>query len=87
MIDSERETLVRLTRARIPGNPHTATVWRWALRGVRGVKLDTLVVGGVRFTSEEAIARFLAALNDQPKPPPPQHAAEDAGKRLAAMGA
>jgi len=51
------------------------------------VKLDTLVVGGVRFTSEEAIARFLAALNDQPKPPPPQHAAEDAGKRLAAMGA
>ena len=37
------------------------TVWRWATRGVRGVKLETMNIGARRFTSREAFERFVAA--------------------------
>lgn len=43
----------------IPGRPHAATVWRWYQHGVRGVKLETYLVGGKRFTSAGAIQRFI----------------------------
>lgn len=43
----------------IPGRPHAATIWRWHQRGVRGVKLETYVCGGKRFTTIEAIRRFI----------------------------
>jgi len=71
----------------MPGRPHTATKWRWALRGVKGVKLETVMIGAIRFTSEEAIARFLAKLNGEAQPPPPRRAAEEAGRELVAKGA
>jgi hypothetical protein len=45
----------------IPGSPHISTVWRWTRRGVRGVLLETFSVGGKRFTSVEAVRRFLVA--------------------------
>ena len=89
MIDVKRETTLRLTQVpdELSSRPHVATVWRWCLRGVRGVKLESLVVGGVRYTSHEAIERFLARLNGQPQPPPPERAAREAGERLARKGA
>ena len=34
-------------------------MWRWRLRGIRGVKLETIKIGGRRFTSAEALARFI----------------------------
>ncbi len=39
---------------------HVCTVWRWAQRGVRGVVLETFAIGGRRFTTAEAFARFVA---------------------------
>jgi hypothetical protein len=48
-------------RAGRPVNP--STLWRWALRGVRGVKLETAMVGGVRVTSEAALRRFFGTLS------------------------
>ena len=39
------------------------TVWRWMLTGHKGHKLDSLLAGGTRVTSKEAVARFLAAIN------------------------
>lgn len=38
-----------------------ATLWRWALHGVRGgkVRLATWLLGGGRFTSDEAVAAFM----------------------------
>ncbi len=39
-----------------------STLWRWHARGVRGVKLETVLVGGMRMTSEEALARFCEAV-------------------------
>jgi hypothetical protein len=67
MIDVGTETLIRFDEAQkaFPGKKRVslATLHRWRLRGVRGVTLETLVVGGARFTSVEAIARFVQAQN------------------------
>jgi len=43
--------------------PSYATFWRWWRRGVRGVKLETLLIGGKRYTTAEAMQRFVAALS------------------------
>jgi hypothetical protein len=87
MIDPTCENLVKLNHARIPGNPHTATRWRWALHGVKGIRLESIRCGAVRYTSAEAVARFLAALNAPGDVPEPRNAAaEAAGRRLAEMG-
>jgi hypothetical protein len=42
---------------------HVSTVWRWITRGLRGVKLETVKIGGTTCTSEEALRRFFAALS------------------------
>lgn len=68
MIDSRKEHLLTLSAAArdIPNRNsgrgvNVSTVWRWTLRGIRGVKLDTILVGGIRYTSHEAMQRFFAA--------------------------
>jgi len=43
----------------IPGRPHLSTVWRWISNGVGGVRLETVQIGGRRYTSIEAIERFI----------------------------
>jgi len=44
---------------------HSSTVVRWAMRGVGNpkVKLETYKVGGRRYTSQEAMDRFLKRLS------------------------
>lgn len=70
MIDYTTEEVVSLGTAahRLPrcrgGRPvNPSTLWRWATRGLRGVRLETIRVGGSTCTSTEAVKRFLAALN------------------------
>lgn len=60
MIDVENEKLLTFAQATkiLPGRPNITTVWRWRNRGCRGVKLETILSGGRRFTSVEAIRRF-----------------------------
>jgi hypothetical protein len=41
---------------------NVSTLWRWSTTGVRGVKLETVMAGGSRATSLEAIERFFEAL-------------------------
>lgn len=65
-IDVNAETLVQFTEAAkaFPGRkPCIQTLHRWRLRGVRGNKLDTCLIGGIRYTSREAIQRFIEAQN------------------------
>ena len=38
-----------------------STLHRWRLRGCRGIKLETLLIGGTRTTSAEALQRFFSA--------------------------
>ena len=40
---------------------HYSTVYRWATKGARGRILETVLSGGLRYTSVEAVGRFLAA--------------------------
>lgn len=60
MIDIQTETLVPINEipSHVPGRIHIATCWRWIQRGCRGVKLETLLIGGKRFSSLEALQRF-----------------------------
>ena len=44
--------------------PHVSTVWRWCTKGVRGVRLQSYVVGGTRVITAEAIDTFLAQTSD-----------------------
>jgi hypothetical protein len=37
-----------------------STLWRWASRGCGGVRLEIIRVGGVAYTTREAIAEFVA---------------------------
>jgi len=37
------------------------TIWRWRQRGVRGIRLETFMLGGRRFTTQEAHCRFVEA--------------------------
>ncbi|MCR9211960.1 MAG: DUF1580 domain-containing protein [bacterium] len=42
-----------------------STAWRWANRGVKGVKLETVSIGGKRLTSVQAVTRFLKRTSTQ----------------------
>ncbi len=45
----------------IPGEPHVMTIHRWSRQGLRGVKLESVLVGNKRFTSRAALSRFFIA--------------------------
>jgi hypothetical protein len=63
--------LVPLQRvpAMLPGRPHRSTVFRWAQRGCRGVRLRTVSVGRTKCTTEawlwEFFEQIAAARADQ----------------------
>lgn len=44
---------------------HRATLWRWALKGVGGVRLQTVSLGTARLTTDADIAAFMRALSDK----------------------
>lgn len=46
-----------------------ATVWRWMLTGCRGVRLESILLGGRRITSKEAVERFVAKLSESGSEP------------------
>ena len=37
------------------------TTWRWAQRGIKDIRLETIQIGGRRYTSTEAFHRFVQA--------------------------
>ncbi|MCH8146942.1 MAG: DUF1580 domain-containing protein [Planctomycetes bacterium] len=70
MINVASERTLSLTEAakqlprRRAGKPtHVATVYRWGSRGLRGVRLETIQIGGTRCTSVEALQRFFDRLS------------------------
>lgn len=44
-----------------------STVRRWIMSGYQGVRLASLRIGRKRFTTRPAVARFLAAINEEPE--------------------
>ena len=71
MINPNTEDLIPIYEARseFPQKPSTATLWRWMLKGVRGAKLDSIRIGGRRFTSKEACLRFIAESSAEAEKP------------------
>jgi hypothetical protein len=65
MIEALAATYVLLSKAGrlLSTNPSAATMWRWAIRGVDGVKLETFKIGGRRYTTPESVEKFLSRLN------------------------
>jgi hypothetical protein len=68
MIDTSKERLLSMNEAQseFPIKPSTPTLWRWVLKGTCGVVLESVKIGGRRFTSKQAIERFIAASFAQP---------------------
>ncbi len=76
MINAHAEKLLTPAEAaaqevfrRFGRRPHLSTIYRWMSRGARNlsgqrVRLESLKTPGGRVTSQEAIARFIFALND-----------------------
>jgi len=64
MIDLHDERLLTLQEAAelLPGSTAISTLHRWRQRGVRGVQLETCLIGGKRYTSKEALQRFADAI-------------------------
>jgi hypothetical protein len=64
MIDMKKEKLLSLSEAArfvpcINGKPvHASTIWRWCMKGSRGVHLEHVRLGRRILTSPEAISRF-----------------------------
>jgi hypothetical protein len=77
MDDLFRDELLTLAAAAslLPTRPHVSTLWRWCRRGVKGVRLQTVIVGGRRYTKASFLSDFVAQLTDpradMPRPESP----------------
>lgn len=64
-----------------------ATVYRWWKKGIRGVRLETVMVGGRRMVPDGADERFHAAVTAASTPdaisPPRSPSASDAASKRA----
>lgn len=72
MPDLLQESRLSLTQLAHQEGVSIPTTWRWAKRGVKGIRLESFCVGGRRYTTQEAFARFVerttaVANGDQPK--------------------
>lgn len=41
-----------------------STGWRWSTKGCRGIRLETVIVGGKRLTTVEMVEAFIKATTD-----------------------
>jgi len=96
MIDPTTEKLLtpkqvaRLFPGRSGKGVSVATVWRWMSgHGRRGTMLESIHVGGSRYSSREAVSRFVLDVNVRPvrnHDKRVEHEAEKVAKLLEAEG-
>ena len=89
LLNESRVSLTKLAREQ---GVHVSTVWRWALRGVRGHRLECFSLGGRRYTTREAFERFIAHTTTKgcPRPETPrqrQRSIDAAERELDQLGA
>ena len=67
-INTSEEELLTLTQAARRYRPPDArplapsTIWRWQKKGISGVRLETICIGGTRYTSAEKMQLFFDAV-------------------------
>ena len=61
VLDLLTEDLISLPEAarELPTNPHVSAIYRWCNRGIRGVRLESIKIGGKMFTSRQSLTRFI----------------------------
>jgi hypothetical protein len=64
MVDVFREEPISFAQAPtiLPGRPSFQSLHRWATKGRRGVRLESVLIGGRRYTTREAFFRFVERL-------------------------
>lgn len=64
MSSSVNRDLLSIAEAaqRIPGRPSAASVYRWAQKGTKGLKLPTIRCGGRYFVDPDDLCRFIARM-------------------------
>lgn len=80
---SLRDAAAAFSKSRPGRSIHYVTVHRWATRGVRGVRLETTWIGGRRFTSLQAVQRFIDHRNQRDGQPPRPGILEERKQELA----
>ena len=65
LLAEHRVALIDLARQQ---GVSVSTVWRWTMRGLKGIRLETFTVGGRRYTSREAFDRFILRCQSPPVP-------------------
>jgi len=90
-INFRRESLLTLKDAaeqlpgRTPGKSMTyETIRQWIEHGRRGIRLESLTIGGTRYTSYEALERFIARLNERHAAPLSMRETRIRRRRMAA---
>lgn len=88
---NDGERLIPVARIPHPGSPgkfiHVTTAWRWFTNGIKGVKLETTLVGGRRYTSDQALMRFRERLDARDRGDDPTTIVRTERQRLAASEA
>ena len=80
-------TLAEACRSIPPRGVSRATLFRWIQKGVRGAVLSTIVIGGRRHTSRQAIDRFIVAGNTDDTPAAPTFTVEQRSRMSVAARA
>ena len=82
-IDLDTDTLVpiaTLVERRLKRRISPPTLWRWRMKGVRGVRLEAIYVAGVWHSTEEALTTFLRDSTAAAMPPADLPTERDAAK-------
>lgn len=89
-INITRETIITLPEAAamLPARRggrkvHVSTLFRWAQKGCRGVRLEVVRIGSALHTSKEAMARFCDRLTEAHPIPVSAEVATPASRREA----
>jgi hypothetical protein len=84
------EAAKALPRRRGGAVASTSTLWRWSRHGSRGVKLETVHVGGQCYIHRDALVAFIeerSRVGSAPQAPSPTVASERAVRALERMDA
>ena len=91
-IDVLQEELLTFAQAARHARPRgskpaaPSSLWRWHTRGIEKVRLETICLGGTRYTSVEALQRFFDAVTlARSTQDAPQEPNAEPGTRSAAI--